>query len=116
MAVRTPKLERCVLKIRTLNNAFRTTLQGGRVVLTSGVSALRVEEQTEVLKAVISFDDFTPDCDPMGEADFGSFERLGHKFFWKIDYYDLQLQFGSPDPTDPEVTTRVLTVMLASEY
>jgi len=34
----------------------------------------------------------------------------------QIDSYDRNLAYHSPDPSDPKVTERVLTVMLASEY
>ena len=34
---------------------------------------------------------------------------------WKLDCHDRDLRCGSPDPADPSVTTRVLTVMRADE-
>ena len=103
-------------RIRELNDAFRTTFAGGKVMLTAGVDALPLEVQMPVIGRVMTFSDFTPDNDPHGEHDFGSFELAGHKFFFKIDYYDPRLEFGSDDPTDPAKTTRVLTIMLATEY
>jgi hypothetical protein len=54
--------------------------------------------------------------DPHEEHDFGSFEAEGHTIFFKIDYFDRSLTYHSPDPTDPAVTVRVITVMLADEY
>jgi Protein of unknown function (DUF3768) len=35
---------------------------------------------------------------------------------FKIDYYDNDLNFHSPDPADPTVTERIITIMLADEY
>jgi hypothetical protein len=86
------------------------------VLITAGVSALLPILVAEVLERVRTFTDFTPNNDPYGEHDFGSFELAKHKFFWKIDYYDKTMTYGSEDPADPERTTRVLTVMLAEDY
>ena len=62
------------------------------------------------------FEDFNKASDPYGEHDFGSLEVSGNKVFFKIDYFDKDLKFGSENPADPEKTTRVMTVMLAHEY
>jgi hypothetical protein len=86
--------------IRSLNDAFRQTFVGGRVMMTDGINALPDTIKAQVLSSVRQFTDFTPDDDPHGEHDFGAFEVDG----------------GSENPADPEVTTRVLTIMLASEY
>jgi hypothetical protein len=52
---------------------------------------------------------------PHGEHDFGSFEADGQQIFFKIDY-DKALNAHSPDPSNPSVTERVITIMLAQEY
>jgi hypothetical protein len=103
-------------RIRELNDAFRATLAGGRVTLTAGVNALPLEVKMSVIGRVMTFSEFTPDNDPHEEHDFGSFDLAEHKFFFKIDYYDPTLEYGSADPADPTKTTRVLTIMLAMEY
>jgi hypothetical protein len=103
-------------KIRTLNDTFRRSLTGGKVMMTAGIAALSVAVQAKVLNEVRTFDAFTADNDPHGEHDFGSFEVDGRKIFWKIDAYDAAMEFGSEDPADASKTTRVLTVMFASEY
>ena len=105
-------------RIRDLNDAFRKTLDPtlGRTILTAGVSALPADVRTMAIRAVATFDGFSADNDPYGEHDFGGFELVGHKFFFKLDYYDASLEFGSDDPADPAKTTRVLTLMLAEEY
>jgi|SRR5579862_370689 len=103
-------------RIRVLNDNFRSTFIGGRLLLTSGVSELPIDVKAKALLTVKAFKDFTGDNDPYSEHDFGSFEILDEKFFWKIDYYDIDCQGGSEDPADPSKTTRVLTIMLAQEY
>ena len=103
-------------RIRILNDSFRRTFLGGRVVVTQGVDALPMDTKARVIGAVQSFSDFTPDNDPHKEHDFGNFETAGEKFFWKIDYYDKSMECGSDDASDPSKTTRVLTLMLAEEY
>lgn len=103
-------------RIRELNDAFRKTFRGGRVMMTSGVDELPDCVKADLLSKVSAFSDFTRDNDPHGEHDFGSLEIVGRKFFWKIDYYDRELRYASENPADPEKTTRVLTLMLADEY
>ena len=61
------------------------------------------------------FDDFCQANDPYGEHDFGAFEAEGHTIFFKVDYFDKSLTYHSSDPTDPAVTERALTIMLAEE-
>ena len=115
---RTPDIPEAArtLRIRTLNDAFRTTFVGGAVLLTSGVQAVETETLERLIHAVQTFCDFTPDNDPYGEHDFGAVEIDGRKFFWKVDTYDTDMQYASPDASDPEQTVRVLTIMLAEEY
>ena len=103
-------------RIRLLNDNFRTTLCGGRVLTTASVAELPLDVKARLLLAVQSFSNFSKDNDPHGEHDFGAIELEGEKYFWKIDYYDKDSRFGSEDPSHPEKTTRVLTVMRADEY
>jgi hypothetical protein len=103
-------------RIRQLNDAFRTTFKGGKVMMTASVEELPASVKAHALLMVGEFSSFTPDNDPHDEHDFGKFEFVGRTFFWKIDYYDKCWEFGSEDPSNPEITTRVLTLMLASDY
>lgn len=102
--------------IRTKNDAFRSSLVGGGVVLTQGVNALVENVRRRVITAIQAFADFSPGNDPYGEHDFGAVTINDAVFLWKVDYYDRDLQNGSPDPADDAVTCRVLTIMRAEEY
>ena len=103
-------------RIRALNDQLRRHLTGGKAVMTPGVAALGSEAVQRLIQTIAIFDDFCTANDPHGEHDFGAFEFDGVGIFFKIDYYDKDLNYHSPDPADPAVTERVITLMLASEY
>jgi hypothetical protein len=105
-----------VVKIRVLNDHARRTFTGCRVVVTCGITALGNAALPQILRLVQQFNQFTADNDPYGEHDFGRIVYAGTEIFWKWDYYDPDFSMRSPDPSDPTVTSRVLTVMLAEEY
>lgn len=103
-------------RVRDLNDLLRRTFNGGRVMLTSGVQALEEGPRAELLHEVQQFNEFAPANDPYGEHDFGRVIVNGQSYFFKIDYYDNDLQYQSSDPADATVTTRVLTIMREDEY
>ena len=103
-------------RIRELNDTLRRTLKGGRIMMTRGVAALGPIAIAQLIDRLRNYDLFDEGNDPYAEHDFGAFEHDGNKLFWKIDYYDPSLNFGSEDPADPLRTARVLTLMLAQEY
>lgn len=102
-------------KIAEANDLFRSTLISAhrcRVILTQGVAdSFRREE---IVTAVRGFKKFTFDNNPHGENDFGEVIVDGDKYFWKIDYYDENFEYGA-DPTEGPVC-RLMTIMRADEY
>ena len=103
-------------RIRRLNDELRQNHRGGSIFVTAGVQALGGELISQIDAAVARFESFDSANDPYDEHDFGAFEVGEYRLFFKIDYYDRSLLNGSPDPSDPRVTHRVLTIMLAEEY
>lgn len=104
------------MDIQTLNDNFRKSLLGGKVMLTRGVFSKGQKAINKILDSVKMFNDFNHGNDPYNEHDYGSFEYDGEKIMWKIDYYDRDLRYYSNDPADITKTIRVMTVMLAEEY
>ena len=128
------------------NDDFRTNLSKGTLCLTRGIRALGKENVAQIIHKVRLFNNFNENNDPYGEhetslsfareerpqrrlvvrasrnakrsvaAQFGAFDYQGKKIFFKIDNYDTDFLFLSPDVTNPRVTNKVLTVMLAEEY
>jgi len=103
-------------RIRALNDELRRNLPSGHAVMTAGVAALGPDAVARIVKTITVYDDFCQANDPYQEHDFGSFDADGHTVFFKIDYYDKALTAHSPDASDPSVTERVITIMLAEEY
>jgi len=103
-------------KICALNDQVRQKLTTGFAVMTTGVAALGPDAVARIVKTVSAYSDFCRANDPYQEHDFGAFEAEGERIFFKIDYYDNNLSGHSPDPADPAVTKRVITIMLADEY
>ena len=102
--------------IAQLNDALRIQGQGGHVMVTGGVRALRGYNAMVVAGALAAYYGFDADNDPHGERDFGDLTLFSADLLWKIDYYDVDLAFGSSDPANPDVTIRVLTILRADEY
>ena len=103
-------------RIRELNDQLRCNGLGGRIVITRGLDALGTAIVCQVAAAVASFDNFTEDNDPWGEHDCAVLTVNGRRIIFKIEYYDPELRYHSPDASDPAVTQRVMTIMLAEEY
>src|SRR5512139_4131853 len=97
-------------KIAALNDAMRAMLPipvGGKVLLTRSIADLPFKTQADIVMKVRAFNKFNKrGDDPYGEHDFGAFDHDGQKIFWKIDYYANDMNYGSPDPSDPAVTQR----------
>lgn len=102
--------------IAALNDRLRKYAIGGRIMMTPGIAALEQSEIFDIVQAIRNFDGFTEENDRHGEHDFGFVQISQHSVFWKLDYYDETLSMHSPDPTDPNLTVRVMTIMLADEY
>jgi Protein of unknown function (DUF3768) len=94
------------LRIRALNDQFRSTFKGGDVLFTAGVDTLPEFIKSDIVGAVQAFTAF--DCARLTVDE--------HEVMFKIDYYDTAREHGSPDPSDASVTRRVLTVLFPSEY
>lgn len=103
-------------RIRMLNDELRQNLLGGGAVMTPGIAALGADAVARLVQTIATFDDFCNANDPYDEHDFGMFDFDGVPVMFKIDYYDKNMQSHSPNPADPSVIERIITLMLAEEY
>ena len=103
-------------EIALQNDNFRKHLSQGTLVLTQGIRSNTKEDLEAIITKVRTFDTFDENNDPYGERDFGAFDYKGRKVFWKIDYYDREFLYLSPDVSNPRLTNKVMTRMYAEEY
>lgn len=102
--------------IARLNDQLRKTGQGGSIVITSNLRRVTGFDAGVLASALANYEGFDAGNDPHGERDFGDLTLFGHNLLFKIDYFDRDLAYGSDDPADPKLTSRILTVMLASDW
>ena len=120
-------------RIARLNDMARSAMGVAcNAVATVGFRSLSASDQSSVRELIETYDAFDEDNDPHGERDFGTIYQLGcgrwtterprvrederERVFWKLDYYDREMRFGSEDAANPAITRRVLTIMLSDEY
>ena len=110
-------------RIRALNDALRTSrdpfealIMNGTLVVTEAVALCGEPFVSHAVAAVRTFAAFDGDNDPWQEHDMAFLEVDGERIFFKVDYYDPELRYLSADPSNPEITRRVLTIGLASDY
>lgn len=109
-------MQRDAEKTRALNDELRKHLLGGGAVITAGIAELGPDAVERLVQTIAVFDDFCHANDPHEEHDFGVFNFDGTPVMFKIDYFDKSLTFRSPNPADPTVTERIITIMRADEY
>ncbi len=121
------------VRIARLNDLARRAMGVAcTAVATAGFRSLPDADQSKVRELIETYDAFNEDNDPHGERDFGTIYQLcdgcwtterprsqedeRERAFWKLDYYDRNMEFASEDAANPAITRRVLTIMLSDEY
>ena len=102
------------LRKQIITNEWKKTKN--KIVQTPGISSYNQNDMQKVLAGVAYFGNFTNDNNPHKEKDLGTFNFKKEKIMWKIDYYDNDMKYHSPDKSDPNKTVRVLTIMKSKEY
>jgi Protein of unknown function (DUF3768) len=98
-------------KIIELNDQLRTTFKGGRVQMTPGVYDLDAQLHGRAVYVMSKYSKF----DDSSEHDWGVFIFAGYSFEWRIEYRGKDGTGVSPDPADPEMTFRVLTLYVLQD-
>lgn len=96
-----------------LDRTARTVFTIGLLdTLSDGTKPSDILAQTAIIKAMRSctFADDSP------ERDMAWFEVRGVRVMMKIEYYDVDFEWGSDDPTNEAETRRAITLMRPEDY
>lgn len=87
----------------------------GRIVVTPGVAAKGIHFVREAIVGCAVDGNFTDFTDPYADHTFGTLDVQGERLYWQVDLYDADCVSGSPSPSDPAHTHRVVTIMFPIE-
>ena len=102
-------------KNRALNDHFRKTGQGGIVTLSMGLHKLGQAEVDNVMKQLAG-EKGDKSVEAGSEHDMGEIQVGNRTVSWEINYYNKELDDVSDNPTNPDQTTRFMTLLLSTEY
>lgn len=96
--------------IRQLNNKFRSTFIGGKVIETISIRTLSSKPKLDIINRIKCYSDFSKS--PDDDYSYGSFIYDRYQIFFKIDYWDVSGRHFSDAPWDEMKTNRVMTIAL----
>jgi hypothetical protein len=99
-------------RVRALNDAFRSTFTGGRIILAPELRSLDYNTRRTLLSEIRAYDAFE-ESDPHRDHEFGTVCAGGNRFNWLIIYYDETYERAAQNPADETTTRRVLSVSSA---
>jgi hypothetical protein len=97
-------------RIRRINDHCRTTFTGCMIVTTAAFAEMDAQTKALLLYKVRTFKSFSDDNDPHHEHDLALFNHDGERYFWSFSYHAPDMEHGSEDPSNVEMTRRVLTI------
>ncbi|MBW4961560.1 DUF3768 domain-containing protein [Sulfitobacter sp. CW3] len=101
-------------KNRTLNDHFRKTTKGGIVSISWGIHMLGRAEVDSIMKKLGGVEG-DRSCGAGSEHDNGEISVSNRNIYWEINCYNKEFDDMSVDSTNPDQTTRFMTLFLDSE-
>lgn len=102
-------------KNRTLNDHFRKTAKGGIVSISWGIHMLGRAEVDTIMKKLGGIEG-DRSCGADSEHDNGEITVSTRSIYWEINCYNKEFDDTSVDSTNPDQTTRLITLILGTEF